>query len=64
VSAQITEFKIEGDSDIHLVLFGDGGYLIAEMPAAQCLPNKTRDPKAIVAARTRFETGCGQPTNK
>jgi hypothetical protein len=37
VSAKITEFKIEGDSDIHLVLFGDGGYLIAKMPAAGCL---------------------------
>ena len=64
VSAQITEFKIEGDSDIHLVLFGDGGYLIAEMPAAGCLPKKTRDRKAIIAARKKFETNCGKPTNK
>jgi hypothetical protein len=51
VSAQVTEFKLEGDSDIHLLLFGDGGYLIAEMPAAKCLPKKTRDRKAIIAVR-------------
>jgi hypothetical protein len=37
VSGQITEFKIEGDSDIHLVLFGDGGYLNAlAAPARTC----------------------------
>jgi hypothetical protein len=64
VSAQITEFKIEGDSDIHLVLFGEGGYLIAEMPAATCLPKKTSDRRAIVAARKKFERSCGKPTNK
>jgi hypothetical protein len=64
VTAQITEFKIEGDSDIHLVLFDAGAYLIAEMPAAQCLPKRTRDRKAIVAARKKFEASCGKPTNK
>jgi hypothetical protein len=64
VTAQITEFKSEGDSDIHLVLFGDGAYLIAEMPAATCLPKKTRDHKAVVAVRKNFETNCGKPTNK
>jgi hypothetical protein len=63
-TAQITEFKIEGDSDIHLVAFDAGAYLIAEMPAAQCLPKKTRDRKAIIAARKRFEASCGKPTNK
>ena len=63
VSAQVTEFKLEGDSDIHLVLFGDGDYLIAEMPAATCLPKKTRDRRAIVAARKKFETSCGKPTD-
>ena len=62
VSAQIVEFKPEGDSDIHLVLFGDGAYLIAEMRASQCLPKKTRDRKAIVAVREKFEANCGKPT--
>jgi hypothetical protein len=64
VTAQITEFKLEGDSDIHLVLFDENAYLIAEMPAAQCLPKKTRDRKAIIAARKKFEASCGKPTNK
>jgi hypothetical protein len=64
VTAQITEFKLEGDSDIHLVLFDENAYLIAEMPAAQCLPKKTRDRKAIIAARKKFEASCGESTNK
>jgi hypothetical protein len=63
VNVQIIEFKLEGDSDIHLVMFGDGAYGIAEMPAAQCLPKKTRDRKAITAARKKFTSSCGQPTN-
>lgn len=63
MAAQITEFKLEGDSDIHLVLFDAGAYLIAEMPSARCLPKKTRDRKAIVAARKKFEASCGTPTN-
>lgn len=64
VTAQIVEFKIESDSDLQLVLFGDNAYVIAEMPAAKCLPKKTRDRKAIVAARKKFETSCGEPTKK
>src|SRR5438552_14305806 len=32
VVAQIVQFKGEDDSDIHLVLFDKGNYLIAEMP--------------------------------
>jgi hypothetical protein len=64
VSPQVTEFKLEGDSDIHLILFGDGAYLIAEMSAAQCLPKNTRDRKAIVAVGKKFETNCGKPTKK
>jgi hypothetical protein len=34
------------------------------MPAADCLPKKTRDLKAIIAARKNFETNCGEPTKK
>lgn len=63
INVQITEFKLEGESDIHLVMFGDGPYGIAEMPAAKCLPKKTRDRKAIIAARKKFTSSCGQPTN-
>lgn len=63
VNVQIIKFKLEGDSDIHLVMFADGAYGIAEMPAAQCLPKTTRDRKAIIAARNKFTSSCGQPTN-
>jgi len=64
VGAQITEFKLEGDGDIHLVLFGEGAYLIAEMPGAKCIPKKARDRKAMIAVRKKFEVRCGQPTNR
>ncbi len=62
VSAQVVQFKLEGDSDIHLILFGQAKYMIAEMPLASCLPKTTRDRKAIVAARARFVSRCGQPS--
>jgi hypothetical protein len=63
VTVQITQFKVDGDSDIHLVLFDGGAYGIAEMPAARCLPKKTRARKAIIAARKNFTTNCGTPTS-
>jgi len=62
VPAQITEFKLEGNSDIHLILFDKDGYLIAEMPAAACIPKKARDRKAMIAVRKKFQTVCGKPT--
>jgi len=64
VPAQITEFKVEGDSDIHLILFDAGSYLIAEMPAAACIPKKGRDRKAMIAVRKKFQTQCGKPTKQ
>jgi hypothetical protein len=63
VTAQITEFKREGDSDIHLILFDAGTYGIAEMPAAACVPKKARARKAIINSRKRFEAACGKATN-
>jgi len=63
VTVQIVEDKLEADSDIHLVLFGHGGYLIAEMPAAVCLPRGTRDRRAIVGARRVFVRRCGAATD-
>ena len=64
VGAQITDFKLEGDGDIHLVLFGDGRYLIAEMPAVGCIPKRARDRKAMIAVRKKLETRCGKPTKQ
>ena len=62
LTAQITEFKREGDSDIHLILFDAGTYRIAEMPAADCVPKKARARKAIINAREKFEAACGKAT--
>jgi hypothetical protein len=60
VTAQITEFKSESDSDIHLVLFDKGAYGIAEIPAAACVPTKARARASIVGVRARFEAACGK----
>ncbi len=62
VPAQITEFKVEGDGDIHLILFGEGAYTVAEMPAAKCIPRTARDRKAMIAVRKKFESKCGKAT--
>jgi hypothetical protein len=61
VKAQIVQFKLEDDSDIHLVLYWRGRYMIGEMPFAGCLPRTTRDRRAIVAARVGFVRRCGFP---
>ena len=63
ITVQITEFKREGDSDIHLILFDAGTYGIAEMPAAACVPKKARARKAIINARRKFEAACGKATS-
>ena len=63
VTAQIVQFKLEEDSDIHLILFDRGHYLVAEMPLGSCLPKTTRDRKAIIRARATFISKCGQPTS-
>jgi hypothetical protein len=63
VKAQIVSFKLEDDSDIHLILYWAGRYMIAELPSAACLPRTTRDRRAIVAARATFVRRCGFPTS-
>jgi hypothetical protein len=59
VKAQIVQYKLEEDSDIHLILFDRGAYMIAEMPHAACLSKKTRKRAAIAAVRARFVGRCG-----
>jgi hypothetical protein len=63
VVAEIVEYKLEADDDIHLVLSEGGSRMIAEMPAAACLPATTRDRRAIVDVRTLFESRCGAPAD-
>jgi hypothetical protein len=59
VRAQIVEYKLADDQHIHLVLFDRGAYMIAEMPAASCLP-RSRDRPAPVRIRRFFEAArCG-----
>jgi hypothetical protein len=54
---------LEEDSDIHLILFDKGHYLIAEMLLGSCLPKTTRDGRAIIHARATFISKCGQATS-
>jgi hypothetical protein len=61
LKAQVVEFKLEADDDMHLVLFEQGHYMIAEMPLANCLPTTTRDRRAIVAARSRLSRRADRP---
>ena len=60
VRAQIVQYKLEDDGDIHLILFDGGAYMIAEMPRASCLPQTTRARRAIAEARRLFEQRCGR----
>jgi hypothetical protein len=63
VRAQIVEYKLEDDEDIHFVLFDQGKYLIAEMPASSCLSRRTRARAALVRVRQVFEQLCGPATD-
>ena len=61
VRAQIIAFRIQPDSDIHLVLVSHGAPLIAEMTRADCVLHRTRDRKAITKARTDLVLKCRRP---
>jgi hypothetical protein len=60
VVAQITEYRLDGN-ELRLVLFDDGAYINAVIPAPSCLPRATRARAAITSVWTRFSTGCGHP---
>ena len=62
VVAQITDYRRDADGSIRLILFDQSVYMIAAMPAPHCLRPTTRARRAIVDARTRFETRCGKTT--
>ena len=62
VVAQITDYRLDADGNIRLILFDENAYMIAGMPAPRCLPPSTRDRERILDARTLFETRCG-PAN-
>src|SRR5438067_3992051 len=53
--AYLTQYKIEADGDIHLVLKDTAGRnMIAELPLAACVPLASRWKASIATARARF----------
>jgi hypothetical protein len=62
VRAVIVKDRIQAAGDIQLILVGGHSYVTAELPAPACLPRASRARAAIVAARRRYEQGCGSAT--
>ena len=56
ISATLDEFKLESDSDYHLVLDdGNGNTLIAEIPDPSCVDSSSPLLSAITSARSTFD---------
>jgi hypothetical protein len=62
VVAQVVEYRLDG-SDLRLVLYDDGAYINAVLPAPSCLPKTTRNRSAIIEARNTFIEKCGRPSS-
>ena len=62
VAAQITQYKLEPDGAIHLILFDANAYMVAEMPSPLCLTTTTRERQTLIDVRRTFETRCGVAT--
>jgi hypothetical protein len=62
--AQIVEYKLEANGDIHLILFDGGDYMIAKLPSPACVPKRSRKRRAIVSTRRIFESSCGPVTDR
>jgi hypothetical protein len=62
VAAQITQYRLEPDGAIHLILYDANDYMIAEMPSPLCLSAATRARHALVEVRRMFESRCGPAT--
>ena len=55
LTARLTQFRLEDDGDIHLVLKDSSGrHMIAEIPRPGCVANSSRWKAAIKAARANF----------
>lgn len=55
VTAYLTQYKVESDGDLHLVLKDSSGRsMIAEIPCAPCVPTTSRWKSAITNTRTVF----------
>jgi hypothetical protein len=62
VAAQITQYRLEPDGAIHLILFDARAYMIAEMPSPLCLPSTARNRQTLLDVRKMFESRCGVAT--
>jgi hypothetical protein len=56
INATLIEFKVENDSDYHLVISDDAGNtMIAEIPSPNCVGASSPFASAIAQARTKFD---------
>jgi hypothetical protein len=62
--AQVTDYRLGRDGDIHLILFDKSDYMRAEMPAPSCLSHNARERRAILESRHLFEARCGGVTGQ
>jgi hypothetical protein len=60
VVAQVTAFRLE-DAGLRLILYDDGAYVNAVIPAPSCLTRVSRARASINDAWTKFVTGCTKP---
>jgi hypothetical protein len=63
VSATLTEFKTEADSDYHLVLSSGAKTMIAEIPSPTCVTGGPLQ-SGIANARTEFDARLMSPTSR
>ena len=56
INATLTEFKVESDSDYHLVISdGSGTTMIAEIPSPNCVGTSSPFASGIAQARSKFD---------
>ena len=66
IHARLVEFKLEADSDVHLVVAdpSTGGTMIVEFPASACLSATRAIVRSkISATRAALIAACGQPSS-
>jgi hypothetical protein len=63
VPAQITSYKLEATGALRLVLFDNGSYMNAVIPAPSCLSARTRERAEVIATWLAFVAKCGKGTS-
>ncbi len=64
VHATLTEFKLEGDSDYHLVLVEGTAHMIAEIPDPACVGRSSPFLPGIETARSQFDAHFYHPSSQ